>query len=170
VVVDGQTIALNSGTTNVEVAKYLVENYYRLTIITNNLRIIDILKHGKDFTIIVPGGMFDPDEYAIFGKTCEDDILSYNIDTALIAVNGISCEKGITDFRMKEVGIIRALLTASKYKVVVADFSKFDRVAYLNVCDLSEIDCILTNSGISDAIAAKYEKLNVKVISPKAGM
>lgn len=169
VVVDGQTIALNSGTTNIEVAKYLVGNYYRLTIITNNLRIIDILEHGKDFTIIVPGGVFDPKEYAIFGKSCEDDILSYNIDTALFAVNGISCEKGITDFRMKEVGIIQALLKTSKRKVVVADSSKFDRVAYLNVCQLSEIDCILTDSGISDVMIEKYEKHNVKVISPRAG-
>lgn len=166
VVVDGQTIALNSGTTNIEVAKFLVKNYYRLTIITNNLRIIDILKQGKDFTIIVPGGVFDPKESAIFGKSCEDMILSYNIDTALIAVNGISYEKGITDFRMKEVGIIRALLSTSKYKAVVADSSKFERVAYLNVCSLSEIDCIITDPGVSQDIVGRYGELNVKIIKP----
>jgi len=164
IVVDGQAVALNSGTTNIEVARFLVENYYRLTVMTNNLRILNILKKAKNFTLIVPGGMFDHEEYTIYGKQCEQDILAYNIDTALLAVNALSVEKGVTDFRLREVGIIRALLQSAKQKVIVADYSKFDRLACMNVCGLNEIDCIVTDTHTGDDVIRKYEEANVNVI------
>ena len=37
---EGQAIALNGGTTTIEIAKVLVEKFKRLTIITNDLRIL----------------------------------------------------------------------------------------------------------------------------------
>ena len=40
---EGQAIALNGGTTTIEIAKVLVEKFKRLTIITNDLRILSIL-------------------------------------------------------------------------------------------------------------------------------
>lgn len=168
IIVDGQAVALNSGTTNVEVAKYLVNNYRRLTIITNNLYILRILKKAENFTLIVPGGMFDHEEYTIYGRKCEQDILSYNIDVALLAVNALSLNKGVTDFRIREVGIIRALLQSAKTRVVVADYSKFDRIACMNVCGLDQIDYIVTDNHISEETAEKYYDIaRVKVIIPR---
>ena len=169
IVVDGQAVALNSGTTNVEVARYLVDHYRRLTVMTNNLQILRVLGKAKNFTLIVPGGMFDHEEYAIYGRQCEQDILGYNIDTALLAVNAISLEKGVTDFRLREVGIIRALLKSAKNRVIVADYSKFDRVACMNVCRLDEIDCIVSDDQLSAETVQKYEEAHVRVITPRSG-
>ena len=39
---EGQAIALNGGTTTIEIAKVLVEKFKRLTIITNDLRILSV--------------------------------------------------------------------------------------------------------------------------------
>ena len=167
IVVDGQAVALNGGTTNVEVAKYLVENYRRLTIITNNLYIFRVLKNAENFTLIVPGGLFDHEEYATYGKQCEAEIRSYNIDVALLGINAISLEKGITDFRLREVGVIRALLESAKKRVVVADHSKFDRIACVNVCGLDEIDCIVSDGQIGAGTLHRYENgTHVKILMP----
>jgi len=62
------------------------------------------------------------------------------------------------------VGIIRALLKSAKHKVIVADHSKFDRLACMNVCGLNEIDCIVTDTRTDDEIIRKYEEANVNVI------
>lgn len=155
-VVDGQAIALNSGTTNIEVAKFLAENYYRLTIISNDLHIIDILSQVKNFTVMVPGGMVNREEGAIFGSSCERDIASYNIDTAIITVNALSIEKGVTDFRVHEVGIIKSMIGAARKKIIVADSTKFDSVSCLNVCSLKELDVILTDDEVSQDVISRY--------------
>ncbi len=169
IVIDGQAIALNSGTTNVETANFLVENYKRLTIVTNNLRIVDILRKAENFTVIVLGGVFDREEYAIGGKQTEKEILSYNFDLSILAVNAISEKKGITEFRPKEVNIIKAFLQSSKTNVVVADYSKFDRISYINVCGIEQLDYIISDSNVTKEQIERYTKRGVKMCTPKIG-
>lgn len=170
VVTDGQAVAMNSGTTNIEAAKFLAKNYKRLTILTNNMRIVEVLQENPGFLIVVPGGILRNEEHSICGKLCEEEILSYNFDTAILAVNALSSEKGITDFRMEEVGVVRAMLAASKSRIVVADHTKFDRIACINVCQLSEIDCILTDSLVSKEQKERYKEKGAVILTPdKAG-
>lgn len=166
VVTDGQAVALNSGTTNIEAAKFLTENYKRLTVLTNNMQIVEVLRQNPGFLIVVPGGVLRNDEHAIFGKQCEEEIMAYNFDTALLAVNALSSDKGITDFRMEEVGIVKAMLAASKTSVVVADHTKFDRTACINVCQLPEINYILTDHKVTGEQIARYEKMGAVVLTP----
>lgn len=166
VVTDGQAVALNSGTTNMEAAKFLVNNYKRLTILTNNMRIVEALRENPGFFIVVPGGVLRNQEHSIYGKLCEEEILSYNYDTAILAVNALSDDKGITDFRMEEVGIVKAMLAASKSRVVVADHTKFDRTACINVCQLSEIDYILTDSMVKREQTERYRAKGTVVLTP----
>jgi DeoR/GlpR family transcriptional regulator of sugar metabolism len=167
VITDGQAVALNSGTTNVEAARYLVEHYHRLMIVTNNLSVVDVLKEAKDFTIIVPGGILKNNEHSVFGEECEEEIKMYNLDTVLLAVNSLSPEKGITDFRMEEVGIIRAMIESARTKAVLADHTKFDRVSCMNICGISEIDYILTDGKVMQDQIDRYENQGVKILTPE---
>lgn len=163
---DGQAIALNSGTTCISIAEFLVENYYRLTILTNNLEVIKIVSQNEGFTVLVPGGLYDLKEGAIYGEQCEKDILKYNIDKAILGVQAISVEKGITDFRFRQEGIMKAMLKAAKEKIVVADASKFEKTSYVNICRLDEIDCIISGSKLSEEVQEKYRSVGVKLIMP----
>ncbi len=170
VVTDGQAVALNSGTTNIEAAKFLAANYKRLTVLTNNIKIVEALRTNPGFIIVVPGGVLRNDEHSIFGKQCEEEIMNYNFDTAILAVNALSSDKGITDFRMEEVGVVKAMLSASKCRAVVADHTKFDRTACINVCQLSELDYILTDHKVSEEQIRRYEKMGAAILTPgKAG-
>lgn len=168
IISDGQSIAINSGTTNLEVARFLATHYRRLTVVTNNLRIVEILKAGDHFTLIVPGGILDTKEHSIIGRSCESQTLSYNVDTALLAVNGLSDEKGATDFRRGEVGVAQAMLKVAKTRVIVADYTKFDRVSYMNVCGLSEIDYILSDCRVTEEQLSRYRSRGIQVLVPEA--
>lgn len=166
-ILDGQAVGLNSGTTCVEVARFLTENYKKLTVITNNLQAVDVLAKAKNFIVIIPGGELDSSENAIYGEICEESILKYNIDVAIFGAHAISLEKGVTDFRIKQQGVIKALLKSSKKKIAAVDSSKFDKIAYVNVCDLKDIDMVLSDSKLSESLKEKYEKQGIKLITPK---
>ncbi|MDF2723151.1 MAG: hypothetical protein K0Q59_2826 [Paenibacillus sp.] len=164
---EGQAVAMNAGTTNVEVAKKLAERFERLTIITNGLQIVEPFAHKKGFVVIVPGGIVDYEEHALYGANCEEQIASYNIDVAFIACNAISLQKGLTDFRINEVGIIRKMLDCSRYNVVVADSSKFETTSYLNVAPLNRIDRIVTDSHVSMSVVEKYAGQQTIIVYPE---
>lgn len=162
---EGQAIALNGGTTTIEIAKALVDKFKRLTIITNDLRILSILGANKHFNVILTGGFFNPEEYTLYGKQCEEILSNFNIDIAFITVNALSLEQGLTDFRMHEIGVIQTILSRTKHKVVVADSSKFETSAYINICPLKDIDLIVTDSSLSSNIIEEYSKQDIRILS-----
>lgn len=88
----------------------------------------------------------------------------YNVDLSVIAVNGISLEKGITDFRIEESGIINAMIKSARKSAVIADHSKFERISCINVCPLERIDYVITDSGIDESIVRKYRKQGIEII------
>lgn len=112
--VEGQTVVMGSDSTTVEIAKYIAANYKRLTVITNDLDIVKIFSHKERFNIIVTGGLYDAGEHALYGEQCEEEIGQceeeigqYNADVCLLAVNSISFEKGISDFRLNQIDTFR---------------------------------------------------------------
>ena len=163
IITDGQTVALNNGTTNIEAAKFLCDNFERLNIITNSLEVLGYMLEKKKFSVIVPGGLVDVREKSLYGAHCENDIRSYNIDVALLAVNAVSSQKGITDFRFNEVGIINAMMAGAARKYVLADSSKFETVSCVNICRLDRIDGLLTDRCIDDRIAKLYENMGCRL-------
>ena len=166
IIKEGQFVALNGGTTQLEVARYLVQHYSQLTILTTNLRILRILESAPNFIVIVPGGILDHEEYTICGRQCEDALLTHNVDTALLAVNAISLHRGITDFRLQEISVMQSFLKCAKQRFVVADHSKFDRVACMTVCGLNDIDGIITDAHTPQELLGRYEYAGVNVIIP----
>ena len=163
IITDGQTVALNNGTTNIEAAKYLCRYFNRLTVITNSLAVLGYMLERRKFNVIVPGGMVDLQEKCLYGSHCESDIRNYNIDVALLAVNAVSVQKGITDFRFNEVGIINAMMESAQKKYVLADSSKFDSVSCVNICSLDKIDGFLTDRLISDETARLFKNYGCKL-------
>ena len=166
IVKNGQAVFMNGGTTNVEAAGFLAETYSRLTIISNNLTVLDMCRRKKEFQLILAGGVYYEPENTVIGKQVEQDVAMYNADIAVLSVNSISLKKGITDFRMEESGIINAMIGNAEKAVAVADSSKFERVAHINVCPIRSISCFLTDSSMDSEVFAKYKKHGVEIIMP----
>lgn len=165
IVENGFAIAMNGGTTSIEAARFLVKHYDRLTVITNNLTVVDIMKTKRHFRTVLTGGQFWHEENTVIGAQTIKDISLYNTDVALLAVNSISIEKGITDFRIEEIRIIEAMIKNSNRAIVLADHSKFERVSCFNVCPLDKISGIITDSRLDPQIIQKYKDHGVSVIT-----
>ncbi|MBP1963133.1 DeoR/GlpR family DNA-binding transcription regulator [Paenibacillus aceris] len=160
-----QAVSLNAGTTNIELAKRLAARFEKLTVITNSLRVADILAQKKGFTVIIPGGYLNHEEFSLYGRSIEEEIMNFNADFAFISINAISLDKGLTDFRQGEAEVINAMLKSAKRKVVVADSSKFETVSYLNICGLDQIDMIVTDSFMDKELQETYQKRNISIIN-----
>ena len=165
-IVDGQSVLLNSGTTNMEIASFLVKNYTHLTVLTNNLYVLDILAQAKKFITIVPGGIVDVAEGAIWGDQCERDLMQYNIDTAILSPDAISLEKGITGFHPAQASVVRMMMQISKRKIFGAEHTKCDRTAWVNICGVDESGAVISDSGLSEDVCEAYEKGGVTVVVP----
>lgn len=161
---EGQSIALDSGTTSFEVAKILKQKFNNLTIITNSLMNAIELVDKPGFTIITTGGILTPDEHSFISDFATLILDHVNIDTMFLTTCGVSLKNGVTDQRIDEVKIHNKMMQASKQVIVLADSTKFEEVSLIRVCDLKDISVIVTDKNIDSTLAYNYKKQGHNII------
>lgn len=158
---DGDCIFLDSGSTTLQIAKELV-NKKNLTIITNSIPVmIEILNQGH--TIISIGGKVRSSEQSIISYDFLFNFNRLNIDKAFICCSGISFEKGITDYSFEEIETRRKILNISNQKFLTADSSKCDQIVTVKICELTDIDTLISDDDLDNRFKVKLEKVGVDV-------
>lgn len=153
----GQSILFDNSTTAIESAKYLDKKMH-LAFYTTNLETADILSKYSNSILYCSGGYFFPDSKGFVGKQAEDFVKSVNADVCFIGTSGISVERGLTTPYPMHTALQKQIIASSSYRILLADHSKFGRNAMEHIAELSEIDLIITDSGISDEILETYRK------------
>ncbi|MCY6483384.1 DeoR/GlpR family DNA-binding transcription regulator [Clostridium aestuarii] len=164
-VTEDQSIAMDAGTTNLEIIKVLKKKFERLTILTNSLMIANELADMDKYTVILTGGIIKNDEFSLVGAIAESNISNFNIDTAFINVNGISLKDGITDCMFEQLQIQKKMIEVSQKVIILADSSKFDTVSLLKICDLDQVNMIVTDSKLKQNVFEKYTRNGIEVVN-----
>lgn len=147
---DGEHIILDPSTTAVAIVKAL-QNKQRLTVITNSIEVLVELADKSGWEIISSGGTLRENYLALVGPRAMDGIASFNADKAIISCKGIDMEKGITDANEMFSQVKQSMLGAASFRILAADHTKFDRVAFSKICEVSQIDMVVTDERPSGA-------------------
>lgn len=162
---EGQSIAIDVSTTNLEVVKVIKRKFQNLTILTNSLSIQNELVDMPGYTVITPGGILRREENSFLGEMAEENISRFHVDTAFISVSGISLREGLTDYGFGEISIKKKMMKIAQENIVLADSSKFDVVSLLNVCSFDDVNMIITDSNLKEAILEKYLRNGIEVVN-----
>ena len=81
-----------------------------------------------------------------------------------IGVDGVDVEYGVTNSNIEEANLNKKMMEAAHRIVVLTDSTKFGRRGFGRICNLDQIDVIITDAGISDKIAAEIEELGIELI------
>jgi DeoR/GlpR family transcriptional regulator of sugar metabolism len=141
---EGETVILDGGTTAMEVARALRNR--RMTVMPLGLRPIFELHECPGVRLMLPGGEVRPGELSLIGSLTESAFSELRFDTFVMGSCGIDGKAGITTHLLAEAAVKRAAAKASQRVIVLADSTKLGRVAFGHVCDLDEIDIVLTDA------------------------
>jgi len=142
----GDTLFLGSGTTVMEVARRLPQQY-NLTVITNSLLVADVLASRVDINLVIMGGTFRHTENSMYGHIVEQALNEVRADKVIFGIRAISLENGLTNDFLPEITTDRAILKIAREVILVADHTKFDRVSTAMVCPLTGVTRIITDLG-----------------------
>lgn len=162
---EGETIALNSSTTNIEIARLIKDRYSSLTVVTNSLRIAEELADIKGINLILAGGVYNKNEFAFLGEITERFLDNFSVDKSFISVGGISLKRGITDFIMDEVLVERKMTEIAEQVIILADSSKIDSNSLIKICDLEDINFIITDSKLQEQVKEKYTGNGIEIVN-----
>ncbi|MGN8818877.1 DeoR/GlpR family DNA-binding transcription regulator [Oribacterium sp. HCP28S3_H8] len=157
-----QIIGLDYGSTSQLMALELLRQFQALTIITDSIQNAMVLARNPHFTIILPGGVLNNDEYSIVNDI--SPLLSHlHIDTYFMSATGVDPVVGCTDQRLNEVKMQIQFLKISSRTIVLADSSKFGSASLAKICDLNDISLFITDSGLSDNMRAAIQDSGVPI-------
>ena len=140
---NGDSIFLDASTTAIFIAKAICD--MRITVLTNSLKVIGFLADYPNIHLITIGGLFAPNNMSFIGRGALQSLESYYVDKTFMSCRSLSQTYGITDSNESMSEIRRKLLTRSNKVYVVADYSKFDKTSFLNICDFSDVHGIITD-------------------------
>ena len=159
---DGQTVAISSGSTTLELARRLVDR--RLTVITNALDVANVLLDRDGIELIVLGGVVRPRMHSMLGHLAELALGELRADTLFMGIGAIDSERGLMNDSVPEIITDRALRASSRNCVVLADATKFCQVAPAFVFGLDQVNTVVTDASIDPADVSSLTANNVRVI------
>lgn len=162
---NGDTIALNSSTTNLEIAKLIKEKNISVTLLTNSLLIANEVFDCDNINLILAGGIYSKKEFAFLGQVTADFLNQFSVNKCFLSVGGISLKKGITDFYIDEVLVEKQFVDISQEIIIVADSSKFENNSLFSICSLDKINFIITDSKLNQEIKNEYLDNNIIILN-----
>lgn len=160
---DGETIFLGSGTTPLEVAKNLLDRN-NLTIITNSLPIAHLMATSGVLTLVFIGGVLRAEELSFVGHIAEQALNEVRVDKIIIGIPAIDVKVGLTNDYLPEVRTDRAILNLSDVLILVADHTKFGKVASAYLAPINRITSLVTDNQTDPAILDLLRSEGIEVI------
>ncbi len=156
-------IALDGGSTTHQFAEILPFDR-ALTVVTNNLAIALPLADRTDLTVHIVGGRLRGRTLTTVDEVALDYLRHVHLDVVFLGTNGFSVGRGLTTPDAAEAAVKRAFIAAARTKVLLCDHSKFGHDHFAHVADLAQIDVLVTDTDLPDAVVTEISAVGPQVV------
>ncbi len=161
---DGATLFLDSGPTAFQIGEAIARKKH-VTVFTYDLGFATMIGVAPSTTVVVTGGVKREDYNVVVGSMTEDLISRIRFNTLFLSADAIDAEFGVSNTDLPEASIKSKLCRSAGRVVLAADSSKYGKVAMIKVCDLSDLDCVVTDSDLDpmlhDQMARQVKDLRI---------
>lgn len=157
----GEAIMIDGGSTTLQMCPHL--EGLNLQVLTNSLHIVSALLPQPGTRILVPAGSVFRDQNIILTAAGDENMPRFHAPKLFMGAASLGMQ-GVMQADILLVAAERRLIERADQIIVLADSSKFAGPSGNVVCELSEINIIVTDAGISDHHASVIERSGVKLI------
>ena len=156
------SIFLDASTTNLALAKILPD--INLNIITTGPSIALELCRLHNPVVTVCCGTMNRKNLALSGQNTLQMLEGINIDLAFIGVSGCSVDAGLTCGTEGDMLVKRMVIRKARTSVAMCGQEKFSCLMPYTFAQLSDVDCMISDSPVPEAIGAALAKAGVKLL------
>ena len=160
---ENDSIIIASGSTVHTLAEHITPINH-LTVVTASLKASLLLNTLNNIEIIQLGGTVRKNSSSVIGDYTTQFFEQITCSKLFLGVDGIDIEHGITNSNIEEAMLNKKMIEASLRTIILADSSKFGRRGFGKICNLDRIDVIITDDGISKAMAKSIEEAGIELI------
>lgn len=140
---NGDSIFLDPSTTAFFIAKEISD--MKLTVVTNSMLVVNQLSSCQNIRLVTVGGTFSKDHKAFLGSIACNQMENLYVDKAFISARSVSIENGVTDSAEELSTLRKIVISRSNESYLAADYSKFNKTSFIQVCELEKLTAIITD-------------------------
>lgn len=160
----GGVIFVEAGSTTAHFAE-LIPADFPVTVVTNSLPIAQSLTtRSTAATVVILGGRVRSVTLGSVDALAIRNLQDLFVDVAFLGTNGLSLERGLTTPDIAEAEIKHAALRCSNRRVLLADHSKVGKVSFCRYGELSDVDLLITDTGLDEQSAGELEAVIGRVV------
>lgn len=149
---DGEIVYIDTGTTNLEVARSLLrrslEEELQVRVVTHAVNVAAELSGHRGIVVHMIGGEVFPETLGTTGPQALEYIRSLNFDLFFLGVTGGEVAGGWTNNSPVGVDLKQVVLKRARKSYVVADASKWGRRGFLRVAPIDGVNGWITDRSL----------------------
>lgn len=157
------SIVIASGTTIHALARS-IQPVSKLTVVSASLPASLALVQDRNVDIIQLGGMMRHSSESVVGNYAEQFLSECAFSKLFLGVDGIDFDYGLTTTDLREATLNQKMMAAAQKIIVLADSSKFGRRGFARICDLTDVDMIITDYKISQKNIDALEAQGIELV------
>jgi len=162
----GEGVMIDGGTTTLQMCPHL--DGLGLQVLTNSLHIVSALLSQTTTRILLPSGAVFREQNIILAPAGEESMPRFHAPKLFMGAASIGAQ-GIMQADVILVAAERRLIERAEQVIVCVDSEKFATSSGAVVCELGEIDTLITDVQVSDAAAQMIERAGVRlaIVTPE---
>src|SRR5687768_16908010 len=157
----GQTVLIDGGTTTFYLAQELLG--LPLQLVTNSLPIANLFLNDENVELILTGGLMYPRYGVLLGPMAENVLSTIHTKTLFLSVAGVH-EGALYNQNLLLVQSEQRMMEQAQEVVLLVDSGKFGQQALARLCDLGEVDVVVTDSGVTGEHRREVEGAGCRVV------
>jgi len=159
---DGMFVLTTGGSTIIELAKALPVEL-SATFITGSIPVAYEYMHHPNIDLIFIGDKVSKNSQLTVGGEAISKIRQLNADLCIIGTNALDIEHGLTDNDWDVVQVKKAMIESSEKVVSLSIKEKLNSSQRIKVCDLLDIDYLVTELDPDNQLLVPYHKTGIKI-------
>lgn len=157
----GEGVIIDGGSTTLQMCPHL--DGLGLQVLTNSLHIVSALLTQTSTRITVPGGAVFREQNIILSAGGDDLIPRFHAPKLFMGAAAVG-PQGVMQADILLVAAERQFIDRAEQLILLVDSSKFEGSSGHVVCDLGEIDLLVTDSGIQKRDRKMLKDAGIKVV------
>ncbi len=157
---ENQTLILDGGTTCCEVARALAGRH--ISVITNSVPIASRLGAEVDTEVTLVGGYLYPRTGVALGAAAEAMLAALRADKLVLSCAAANRD-GVFNVNEMMAAVEQRMIAAADEVVLAVDHTKFGKRSIARLCDWTEVDVVVTDSGADGETLRWLEALGPKL-------
>lgn len=156
----GSALMIDGGSTTLQMCRHLEGK--QLQVLTNSLHIVSALLPQQGTRVLVPGGSVFREQNIILTAAGDDAMPRFHAPKLFMGAAAVGAQ-GVMQADVVLVAAERRLIERAEELILLVDSSKFQGSGNV-VCDLKEVDTVVTDNGIAKRDAAMLHAAGIKVV------